>query len=199
MKRVLIVALAACAGWASPGGPVAAQPAPAPASACIVDLKASDRRALDWQTYEFAQTPGLPMALAARGCYAQAAEASRDYLAHGPLLTTRQQAITTLHMGRNLAFAGREQEAAIAVAASRRSDQAAGGLDWNRYVQGVYAFLVKDAATLDAAVTALGASQSEGDRTNGANLSQLKTCFTRPYLAAMQDPACIREGRGPAH
>jgi hypothetical protein len=106
------------------------------------------------------------------------------------LLATRQQAISTFHMGRNLAFSGQEPEAAVAVSASRRSDQAPNGLDWNTYVQGVYAFLVKDAVALTSALSKLGASAGEGDRTNAANLQKLQTCFNRPYLSAMSDPDC---------
>ncbi len=200
MKRARIAGTILFAGLASLAAPVAAQQPPSkPPASCAVGLATSDRRALAWSDYEFGQTEGLPMALQARGCYSEAAAASRDYLAFGPLLTTRQQAITTLHMGRNLALAGREAEAAVAIAASRRSDQAADGLDWNRYVQGVYAFLVKDAATLDAAVTTLGASPSEGDRTNAANLRQLQLCFTRSYLAAMNEAACMVPGDVAAH
>lgn len=153
-----------------------------------------DHRALAWSDYEFGQIRGLPMELAGRKCFAEAAEVSRDYLAFGPLLTTRQQAITTFHMGRNLAFAGREAEAAVAVAAARRSDQMAGQLDWNSYVRGVYAFLVKDPETLDSVLHTLAGSQGEGDRINAANLARLKTCFTRSYLDAMTDEACAAGG-----
>ena len=197
--KVPILAVAVLAGLELAAPCSAQEPLSIPAQSCNAGSTADARRALAWSDYEFGRSEGLPMELQARGCFIQAAEASRDYLAFGPKLDVRQQAITTFHMGRNLALAGREAEAAIAVAASRRSDQAAGGLDWNRYVQGVYAFLVKDAAVLEQAVSSLTASTAEGDRTNAANLRRLKQCFTRSYLAAMNDPACMVGAAAASH
>lgn len=160
-----------------------------PQCALTLEQKRANR-SLAWSDFEFGTTDGRPMALAGRRCFPEAALASRDYLIYGPLLTTRQQAISTFHMGRNLAFAGREQEAAVAVSAARRSDQTPTGLDWNTYVQGVYAFLVKDPNGLAGALSKLEASAGEGDRNNAANLRQLQTCFSRPYLNAMSDSDC---------
>ena len=82
MNSKLIAGLAACVALASAPGPARAQslvtaqdPATTagPTRPCVAGLNAAERRALDWQTYEFAQTPGLPMELAARRCFAQAA------------------------------------------------------------------------------------------------------------------------------
>lgn len=175
---------------ATPAGVQQVNAAPNTASCDATDGGFAANRGLAWPDYEFGETADLPMELAGRKCFAKAAAASRDYLAFGPLLSTRQHAITTFHMGRNLAFAGQETEAAVAVASSRRSDQIAGQLDWNTYVQGVYAYLVKDAQALDAALAVLVLSASESDRTNAANLSRLKVCFQRSYLEAMTDSTC---------
>lgn len=156
----------------------------------LTDEQKQANRSLAWSDFEFGTTDGRPMALAGRRCFREAALASRDYLTYGPLLSTRQQAISTFHMGRNLAFSGRELEAAVAVSTARRSDQTGTGLDWNTYIQGVYAFLVKDLSGLVGALSKLEVSANEGDRTNAANLRQLQTCFSRPYLNAMSDPDC---------
>lgn len=166
----------------------------APPQCVLTDEQRQANRKLSWSDFEFGATNGRPMALAGRKCFLEAALASRDYLTYGPLLATRQQAISIFHMGRNLAFAGREQEAAIAVSAARRSDQAPEGLNWNTYVQGVYAFLVKDPNGLAVALSQLEASAGDGDRNNAANLRRLQTCFNRSYLNAMSDPDC---GPGP--
>ena len=130
---------------------------------------------------------------AGRGCHAQAAEAARDYLARGPLLTVRQQAITQLHRGRNLAFAGKEAEAAQAVASARRSDQALEddrALDWNAYVEGLYGFLVKDRPLLEDRLVRLRGRTGDGDAVNAANLARLSRCFDRPYAEAQTSDDC---------
>lgn len=90
-------------------------PATVDAALCTVDVEAQLSRT--WQDYEFStDTPGGPMWLGERGCYLAAARISRDYLARGPLLSVREQAITQLHMARNLAYAGDEVGAAQAAA-----------------------------------------------------------------------------------
>lgn len=201
MTLWLIAAATALLSAFTTATPVRAQQvdaAPTTASCDAADGSFAANRGLAWPDYEFGETADLPMEFAGRKCFAKAAAASRDYLAFGPLLSTRQQAITTFHMGRNLAFAGLEAEAAVAVASSRRSDQVAGQLDWNTYVQGVYAYLVKDEQALDAALSSLILSASESDRTNAANLSRLKTCFQRSYLEAMTDSTCAT-AESPTH
>lgn len=159
---------------------------------CVVDSAAQMTR--PWSDYEFAtETPGGPMWLARRGCYRAAAAISREYLARGPLLSVREQAITQLHMARNLAYAGDEPAAAQAAASARRSDQRTDTeipLDWNTYVQGLYGFLIKDRALLDQSLARLMASGREGDAYNGRNLSALSTCFTASYTEAMMRTDC---------
>lgn len=185
--------LLAILGFLAMSAPQVTQPvATTDPTVCAVDVDAQMTRA--WSDYEFSdEAPGGPMWLAGRGCYRAAADISRDYLAKGPLLSVREQAITQLHRARNLAYAGDETAAAQAVAGARRSDQRTDQeipLDWNSYVQGLYAFLVKDGALLEANRERLLMSGREGDAFNGRNLSALSTCFTRSYTEAMTDPSC---------
>lgn len=162
---------------------------------CAVDVPAQMAR--PWADHEFStEVAGGPMWLAGRGCYRAAGEISRHYLARGPLLSAREQAITQLHMARNLAYAGDEAAAAQAAASARRSDQRTDGeipLDWNSYVQGLYGFLIRDRALLDDNLARLMASSREGDAYNGRNLSALSTCFDRSYTDAMTDTTCWPE------
>lgn len=162
---------------------------------CAVDTAAQMSR--PWTDFEFDyDKPGGPMELADRGCYRAAADVARDYLARGPLLSVREQAITQLHRARNLAYAGDETAAAQAAASARRSDQRTEQeipLDWNAYVQGLYGFLIKDRALLEANRERLLARAREGfdgDAMNGRNLSALSLCFDRSYTSAMTDTAC---------
>lgn len=151
----------------------------------------------DWEDFEFsADIPGSPMWYADLGCYRRAAEASRDYLARGPLLGVRESAISHLHMARYLAFAGDEAAAAQALAGARRSDQRTDAeipLDWNAYVEGLYGFLIKDRDLLESRLARLQASPNDGDRYNGANLRWLSVCFERTYMEAQTSPECAVE------
>ena len=170
-------------------------PATTDAALCAYDRDAQMARA--WSDFEFDHDrPGGPMQLAGRGCYRAAAEVARDYLARGPLLSVREQAITQLHRSRNLAYAGDETAAAQADAGARRSDQRTDQeipLDWNSYVQGLYAFLIKDRALLEAnreRLLARAKAGFEGDTMNCRNLSALSACFDRSYAEAMTDETC---------
>lgn len=174
---------------------VVQKPATEDPTVCAVDTEAQMSRA--WSDFEFDyDKPGGPMELGERGCYRAAAEVAREYLARGPLLSVREQAITQLHRARNLAYAGDEIAAAQAAASARRSDQRTDQeipLDWNAYVQGLYGFLVKDRALLEANRARLMARAREGiqgDAMNGRNLSALSACFERSYTEAMTDAAC---------
>ena len=169
------------------------QPAPTTdVTACAVDV--SSQIARPWPDFEFStETPGGPMWLAGRGCYRAAAVISREYLAKGQPLSVREQAITQLHMARNWAYSGDEKAAAQAAASARRSDLRTDQeipLDWNSYVQGLYAFLVKDRVLLDDNLRRLTTSGRQGDALNGRNLAALANCFDRPYVEAMTDTVC---------
>lgn len=160
-----------------------------PASACRYDLAMRTSNATRaWSDFEFdTDVPGGPMWYNAQGCYVEAVEAARDYLATGPLLTTRQHAITTFHMARNLARSGEgasiRATAALLSAASRRADQAPdAALDWNTYVTGFTAYLLCDRATLEHARDVLLAAGGEGNVTNAAVLARAARCIDRPFL-----------------
>lgn len=159
---------------------------------CRVDPAAQRGRA--WADFEFStDAPGGPMWLAGRGCYRAAAAASRDYLARGPLLSVREQAVTQLHMARNLAFAGDEAAAAQAAASARRSDlppDADIRLDWNTYVEGLYGFLTKDRELLERSLAKLMRSGRDADVYNGRNLAALSACFEASYGQAMRRREC---------
>lgn len=171
---------------------IAEQASEAPSSCPAPDREAAVLR--DWADFEFSTTSeGGPMWYAMRGCHARAAEISLEYLARGPLLSVRQQAITQLHRGRNLAFAGDEASAAQAVASARRSDQVLAGptaLDWNAYVEGLYGFLVKDRALLDDRLARLRTLAGDGNAMNADNLARLFNCFDRPYAEAQTASEC---------
>lgn len=118
----------------------------------------------------------------AQGCYRSAVAAGADYLAQGPLLPVRAQAIITFHMARNLARTGDHAGAARLAAASRRSDQAPDApLDWNTYVTGFYAYLVKDRQLLDTSHAKLTAAGGEANATNAKVLERAQRCFNRPF------------------
>ena len=191
---MLTIAMAALLLQASPQ---VARPIPLDDLARCPQVDAATNAARAWEDFEFStDIPGSPMWYADRGCYNRAAQASREYLARGPLLSVREEAISHLHMGRYLAFAGREAEAAQAVAAARRSDQRSSDeipLDWNSYVEGLYGFLVKDRTLLDSRLETLMASGREGDAYNGRNLSWLSRCFDRSYMEAQTAPECAAE------
>ena len=168
-----------------------------PSSACRYDLAIrTSNAARSWNDFEFdTQKPGGPMWYNSRGCYVQAVEAARDYLATGPLLTTRQHAITTFHMSRNLARsgadAGTRAAAALLAAASRRADQAPdAALDWNTYVTGFTAYLTGDRVTLERARDALIAAGGEGNMTNAAVLARAARCIERPFLDVETSEEC---------
>ncbi len=149
-----------------------------------------------WNDFEFnTEKPGGPMWYNSQGCYVEAVEAARDYLALGPLLTTRHHAITTFHMSRNLARsrddANTRAAAALLAAASRRADQAPdAALDWNTYVTGFTAYLTGDRATLESARDALLAAGGEGNVTNAAVLARAARCIERPFLFVETSNEC---------
>lgn len=189
--RLLVAILAVCLTWLPARGAEHAPGVPRAVTSCeLTTGQKTANRLKPWADFEFdTETPGAPMWFAAQGCYVHAARSSEDYLANGPLLTVRQQAITIFHMGRNAAFSGDEKAAARIVAAARSSDQpAAGSLDWNAYVQGVHAFLVKDGVALDRAIARLSSSSLESDATNADNLRRLRAGFERGYWEAMANP-----------
>ncbi|ATQ41642.1 hypothetical protein [Caulobacter mirabilis] len=173
--------------------PAAHGTAAAPRAACALTAedKAANRR-LSFR--EFDQLPTLPSnarSLGAAGCYREAAEATEDYLAHGPLAEPGQRAIMAFHMAQYLASAGDEREAARVVTLGRRADlPPAYHIDWNSYVDGVRAFLVKDRPALVETTARLRARKTAGDDMNAAALERLGRCFERPYKDVWTSDAC---------
>ncbi len=174
-----------------PAGHAAAPAAPKPVCALTAEDRAANRK-LSFR--EFDQLPTLPSnarSLGNAGCYREAAEATEDYLAHGPLAEPGQRAIMAFHMAQYLASAGDEREAARIVTLGRRADlPPTYHIDWNSYVDGVRGFLVKDRPALDGATTRLRARKTTGDDMNAAALERLGRCFDRPYKAVWTSDAC---------
>lgn len=165
----------------------ALQPATSPAS-CTLDEEAKRANAaLSFD--EFDQRGTLPSSgrkLGEAGCWRQAAEAWADYLIRGPAPTPGQQRTMLFHLGQALAMAGEERRAADFVAATRMPADAVAQteLNWNDYVRGTWAFLVKDRPMLIAARDAVLAGAGRGNANNGALLAGMERCFDRPYVIA---------------
>lgn len=175
----------------------AALQAPDPAAACALDD--AGRRANAALSFEdFDQRGTLPSSarsLSNRGCWRQAAEATAHYLINGPIPTPAQQRVLLFHLGQQLAGAGEERRAADFVAAARAPEEEAPQreLNWNDFVRGTWAFLVKDRPMLIAARDAVLASPGRSNAMNGGLLAALERCFDRPYATAVADRTCRPE------
>jgi hypothetical protein len=181
MRQTLIAIVFALAGTAS------AQP--------VCSLTAADKQANALLSYdEFDQTGTLPSswrALSKRGCEAMAADAAEDYLLHRTPMSEGARINILFHEAQSLAVAGREREAARLMAASKDLKQTPDAdFDWNSYVEGSWAFLLKDRARLDEAVAVLSRSTEPGNVINAKVLRGLAKCFDRPYKQAYGDPVC---------
>jgi hypothetical protein len=130
--------------------------------------------------------------LANRGCFVEAAEANIDYLLHGPDLPDYERNVVRFHTGQYLATSGREKEAALLIASTRRGpNPQRPNFDWDTYVVGTYAFLVKDRVLLDAMAEKLSAKDDDGSRRNAKVLRRFQKCFDQPYrIAYGADPRC---------
>jgi len=136
--------------------------------------------------------PSSARSLASRGCYAAAVQAYRHYLLFGPVGSDFERNVMRFHMGQYLADDGREQEAATIIAATRREiDPTRPTFDWNTYVIGTYAFLIKDRPLLDQMVATLSRSNQFGNRMNAWVLRRFQRCPNQPYRVAYGiDPRC---------
>ena len=86
-------------------------------------------------------TPATWRQLDDRGCKVEAALAAEDYLMHAKLASVVQQHDVLFHIAQSLAQAGRNDEAAMLVAASKDPIQAVGAaFDWNTYLDGKLGF-----------------------------------------------------------
>ncbi len=134
--------------------------------------------------------PGTAASLSARGCHAAAAEVGQDYLARRDDLPERLRTSVLVHVARNLARAGRTDEAATAALGAVRDDGGSDpAFDWNAYVLGTWAFLKRDRALLEAKLVRLRSLHGHANVTNARVLDGLARCFTKPYAEAAT-PAC---------
>lgn len=126
------------------------------------------------------------------GCHAEAARADEDYLLNGPVLSDYERTVVRWHMALEIAATGREAEAAPLVAASLHDsvEVEPDGFDWNTYVRGVWAFLVKDRPTLDHSIETLEAAPPGRNTINARALGRLARCFDRPYAEASRAAQC---------
>jgi hypothetical protein len=158
-------------------------------------LTAADKAANAQLTYDdFDQKGTLPSswrALSNARCDLLAAEAAEDYMLHREGLTQGLRLNLLFHEGQSLAMAGEERTAAKLVAAAKDLEQKPDDpFDWNTYVEGSWAFLVKDRARLDAAVARLSAAKGEGNAMNARVLRGLAKCFARSYKEAYGSADC---------
>lgn len=175
--------------------PVAAADAVAKKAYGLCKLTEADRlanRQLPWGEFDLSpERAKTSMWFSAHRCYASAVAAGADYLANGPLLPVRAQAIVTFHMARNLARTGDHAGAARLAAASRRSDQAPDApLDWNTYVTGFYAYLIGNRRLLDSSHARLIALGGEANIINAQVLERGQRCFGQPFVAIETRKGC---------
>lgn len=178
-------------------GPSAAHAAPPTQADASCKLTSSDltmNASLSYQ--DFDQTgvsPTTARKLGERGCYTEAARATEDYLAHAPFLTAREIRNLTWHLGQYLASAGDQKTAApLLIAARAPSDEPPqpDGFDWNTYVLGTWAFLVKDREELTAALSRLSKAPGERNAMNAKVLARFVKCFDHSYLDAYDSDTC---------
>lgn len=167
------------------------------ADPCVLsaqDLKANLALSFD----EFDQKGTLPTSARTLGeqkCYGEAARATEHYLAFKPDLIGPEINVLTWHLGQYLASSGDERGAAKVMLAARRSSTAppeTDGFDWNTYVLGSWAFLIKDKETLWLAADRLSKSAGVRNRMNALVLRRLSNCFERSYVEAYDSPTCER-------
>ena len=156
------------------------------------DLAANARLSFD----EFDQrgtTPATARQLGNQRCYAEAARATEHYLVNGPILSTGEHSAVVWHLGQYLAAAGDEPRAASVMAAARRPIEPGDELEWNAYVEGTWAFLVKDRPVLETAVARLRAAPQPRNRNNLRAVERMLRCFGRSYADAYFGNACVTE------
>ena len=130
-------------------------------------------------------TPSTWRALEVAGCRKQAVEAAQDYLVNGPPQTAGAKSIILFHIAQTLAIDGDNTRAALMVATALYPDHASPpDLDWETYLRGTWAFLVRDKAMLDVSVAKLLRETGDGNRINGGVLKGLSACFDKPYAEA---------------
>ena len=130
-------------------------------------------------------TPATWRQLDNRGCKVEAALAAEDFLVHAKLASVVQQHDVLFHIAQSLAQAGRNDQAAMLVAASKDPTQAAeADFDWNTYLDGTWAFLTRNQPELASARARLAAEGGRGNAINALALAGLLRCFDQPYAVA---------------
>ena len=130
-------------------------------------------------------TPSTWRALSNHDCEAQAAIAAEDYLVHAMFASVRIQKNVQFHLAQSLAKIGRNDSAAVLVAASKDPSQSAtSSLDWNTYLDGTWAFLVGHRDELEVDHARLAAETGAGNALNASALAGLSRCFGQPYRIA---------------
>lgn len=128
-------------------------------------------------------TPATARQLAKSGCYKEAAEATEDYLLNAAIRLVYFQRVLIFHEGQYRALAGDEIGAARIIAGSKDPTQTPNPeLDWNTYVDGTWAFFVKDRPKLETAFAKLKSEPGARNAVNAAALSSLIKCFGGSYL-----------------
>ncbi|AYV46286.1 hypothetical protein CFHF_18130 [Caulobacter flavus] len=132
-------------------------------------------------------------ALGDRKCDAAAAQATEHYLAYRPDLSASEINILTWHLAQYLAAAGDERTAAKVMLAARRppaNPPESDGFEWNTYVVGSWAFLIKDRQALEAATSRLSAAPGVRNGMNAKVLRRFSKCFDRSYIEAYDSVSC---------
>jgi hypothetical protein len=174
--------------------PASANDSPSERAECVLtDANLIANRNLTWQQFDQqTTTPTSWRSLIERKCYEAAAVAYADYLARGLIPAgERWQTTARFHLGQSLAFAGKSAEAARVVATARRETEV-GGMLWNLYVQGTYAFLTRDRDGLAASFAALRAQPGQSNAINAGVLAGLLHCWDKPYREAAS-PSCVAQ------
>ena len=170
-----------------------APPKPVQPACALTEADKAANAELSWEDFDQRGTlPSTWRKLDEAGCRQQAIEALLDYTIKGPVADPYQQRIMLFHLGQSLAFSGDERRAASYIGLSREpkgSRPPENTLNWNDYVTGTWAFLVKDRSLLIRSRDAVIASPGNGNKRNGLILAGLETCFDKPYSSAYS-PSC---------
>lgn len=187
MRWLILAAATALSGCVEGRPPVLRNSA---SCAFAEDQKLANARLSIGDVDQSTDNPNSVASLSSRGCHAAAAEAGQDYLARRSDVTERWRTSLLFHVARNLALAGRADEAAVAaLGAARDQGGSDAAFDWNAYVVGTWAFLKRDRALLDASLARLRSLRGHANTTNATVLAGLARCFTKPYSQAAT-PAC---------
>lgn len=130
--------------------------------------------------------------LSERHCFREAAEVGQHYLLFGPELSERQRNVVTWHVAQDLALSGRSDAAAALISSTLRPALPAepDGFEWNTYVRGTWAFLVRRRDLLDDAVSQLQTKPGQRNAMNARVLGRLQTCWDKTYAEAYTSDLC---------